>query len=66
MVLFVFLAKGDPSFELVTLFIDVLDVIGHELGLGLVGLYHPPLIEKMWSSNLLRNHLDGRGINLPH
>jgi len=40
MVLFVFLAKGEPSFELVTLFLDVLDLIDNELGLGLAGLRH--------------------------
>ena len=42
-----FLAKGEPSFELVTLFLDVLDSIDHELGFGLVGLHHPPLVEKI-------------------
>ena len=40
MVLFVFLAKGEPSFELVTLFLDILDLIDHEIGLGLVGPHH--------------------------
>jgi len=38
-ILFVFLAKGEPSFELLTLFLDVLDLIDHALGLGLVGLH---------------------------
>jgi len=34
-----FLAKGESSFELVTLFSDVLDLIDHDQGLGLVGLH---------------------------
>jgi len=36
----VFLAKDEPSFELMTLFLDIVDLIDHELGLGLVGLRH--------------------------
>jgi len=43
----VFLAEAEPFFELVTLFLDVLDLIDHDLGLGLIGLNHPPFVEEI-------------------
>ena len=41
-----FLAKGEPSFELVTLFLDVKDLNHLELGLGLVGSIILPLLKR--------------------
>jgi len=41
------LAKCEPSSSLGTLFLDELDLILNGNGLGWVGFYHPPLVEKI-------------------